>query len=305
MLETTSVPSVIPSVQKKIVPVVLKSASEEIAIVAAGDFHVGATAFNEKAFYEFVKQMEVEAKKHHTYLILMGDLFDAINITDKRFQMAEHKYSMDDAQTFIKTAFEPLLKTKRFHFVGALVGNHELKYCKGDSDPIFRLYQTTGIEPLGIKAYIYFDFMIGKKKVATLRTVAFHGSSNSRLDHGRVGIVRKFMEENQLTEDDFIRLNQIAFYGHTHDCRVEEVRKIIPNPRKGICGNYTQYSCLTGSFYDIANFKTRSYAAERGLPPSPVGYVKAIVCPGQALKVEAVLNNGLNPDVESRTWDQM
>jgi len=305
MSETTSVPSVIPSVQKKIVPVVLKSPSEEIAIVAAGDFHVGATAFNEGAFHEFVKQMEVEAKKHPTYLILMGDLFDAINITDKRFQMAEHKYSMDDAQTFIKTAFEPLIKTRRFHFVGALIGNHELKYCKGDSDPIFRLYQTTGIEPLGIKAYIYFDFMLGKQMLATLRTVAFHGSSNSRLDQGRVRIVRQFMEENQLTEDDFIRLNQIAFYGHTHDCRVETINKPIYNPRKGFGVHHVQYSCLTGSFFDIANFKTKSYAAERGLPPSPVGYIKATVCPGKDLVVEAIMNNGLNPDVEHRTWDQM
>jgi len=303
--ENARVRSVTPSVQKKIIPVALKSPEEEIALVAAGDFHVGATCFNETAFYEFVRQILEESKKRHVYVILMGDLFDAINITDKRFQLAEHKCSMDDAQIFIATSLKPLLESKRVHFVGALIGNHELKYCRGDSDPIYRLYRETGVEPLGIKAYIYFDLFVGKKKIATLRTVAFHGASNSRLEQGRVRIVRDFLRENELTEDDFVRLNQIAFYGHTHDCRVEEVRRIVPVPREGIQARYTQYTCLTGSFYDIANFNTRSYVAERGLSPTPVGYIKAIVSLNKELKVEAVTNNGLNPDVVSRSWRDM
>jgi predicted phosphodiesterase len=293
-----------PSVQRKIVTVPLKSATGEVAVVAAGDFHIGATCFNEAAFHVFVRQMQEEAKKHPTYLLLMGDVFDAINVTDKRFQLGEHRFTMDEAHEFIKTAMQPLVGIKNLHFVGSLTGNHELKYCKGDVDPINRLNESLDIEPLGIKAYVYFDFEHKGKRLGTLRTVAFHGSSNSRLPQGRIRIVNEFLRENQLTVDEFIRLNQVAFYGHTHDCRVERSETLVPSIRgDGVMNRVTQYACLTGSFYDIANFSTKSYAAERGLTPSPVGYVKVTATVGKELVVEAVLDSGLNPNVRNPTWD--
>jgi len=291
-----------PTVQKEIVQIKVRSKNEKVFLVSAGDFHIGATSFNEAAFFKFIEHLWALTQIGQVYLLLMGDIFDSINVNDKRFNLAEHDKSMDDSQVFMAKAMARLHGNPNFHVVGSLTGNHELKYCRGDSDPIFRLYQATGIKPLGMKCYIYFDFILKGKKTATLRTVAFHGCSNSRLPQGRTRIVREFLKENQLTEDEFIRLNQIAFYGHTHDCKVEEVKSYVPNVRAGTTAEYTQYACLTGSFYDIANFNTSSYAAEHGYTPSPVGYVCVTATLDTDLRVETVTNHGLNPNVEHRSW---
>jgi len=292
------------SMARKIVRVPFANINDEFLVVSAGDFHVGADAFNEAAFVEFLHQVVEKSKVHHVYVILMGDLFDSILFGDRRYSVASSSGTMDDSLLSLKEHLKPLLSNPSIHFVGSLTGNHELAYCRGDINPIYRLYESTGIEPLGSKCYIYFDIAIGGRKLATLRTVAFHGCANSRTPYGRMRIIREFLAENDMTEDEFIRMNQVVFYGHTHETRVETVDRNIPNPRLGEWRTVRQYACLTGSFMDTANFKTNSYAAERGMSPMPVGYIETRVNLKEVVPV-AVTDHGLNPGVSTIPWSQM
>lgn len=288
----------------KIVSVNLSKENEQFTIIAAGDFHIGANAFNEIAFKVFVKQVKKEAARRQVFVLLMGDIFDSIPVGDKRFNLNERKNNMDDSQKLFKILIAPLINHPRITFVGSLIGNHEISFSRGDTDPIVRLHEMCGIPHLGIKSYIYFDLKYKKKKMATLRTVAFHGAKNSATDYGRLKIIKDFLKENDLTHDEFIRMNNIVFYGHTHDCRVEKVNKTLPSPRDDGTLRAVQYGCLTGSFYDIANFKTSSYAANKGLVPSIVGYIKVRVSMKEIVP-EVVDDNGLNPDIEKINWTEM
>lgn len=266
-----------PSTTRKIIQVNVSDPDEHFGIVAAGDFHIGAAAFNEPAFYMFLDDLRYYSEKEHVYVILMGDLFDSIMLMDKRFYGKAQNGTMDECMDFAKDALKPYLANPKIHWVGAISGNHELKYCGGDSDPIYRLYQLTGIDPLGSECFILFDIYMEGKLQHSLRTVAFHGAKNSMNEHGKLKIVKDFVDNNMLLFDEGAKMNQVMFYGHTHGTRVEIVRKIIPAPRKGAKGEWVQVNmvgCLTGSFFDTASFSKNSYAQDKGYTPLPIGYIK-------------------------------
>jgi len=293
------------SITTKMVPVHLSKKNEEFTIIAAGDFHVGANAFNERAFKVFIKQIKKESIHRQVFILFMGDLFDSISPADRRFNAGERNTNMHKSQEKFKELIAPILNNPRITFVGSLIGNHELMYSRGDTDPIALIHQTTGIDHLGIKSYIYFDLKYKKKKIATLRTVAFHGAKNSATDYGRLKIIKDFLKENNLTHDEFLRMNDIVFYGHTHDCRVEKSPHLLVKPRSKEQGYRNQYGCLTGSFYDTANFTSKSYASNRGFEPLMVGYIKARVGFTLGINPEAITGNGLNPNVQELKWTDM
>jgi len=296
----------VPSTGRLIVPIHLKTAKQNIAIIAAGDFHVGADSFNEKAFSRFIQRLKTEAKKQPTYVILMGDLFDSIHFRDKRFSTDSVKKTMDESMDMLADTFKELAKIKDLHFVGAITGNHEAKYCGGDVNLIYNLYKRVDhkIQPLGFRCYIYFDLIYKGVTIQTLRTVAFHGAGNAGTSMGRSKVVKKFLDENGETYDVFFRKNNIIFYGHTHEVKVDSVSRIQPEVRTGAWKQYTQYNCLTGSFMDIANFDRNSYAAEKAYSPMPVGFIKVTVSIA-TLHVEAVTNDGINPTVDPIGWGQI
>lgn len=295
----------VPSTGCHTVRVNLKSPDQEFVIIAAGDFHVGSSSFNEFAFNTFKNQVKAEAKKHPTYLLLMGDLFDGIAASDKRYTKDTQVGTASEALDLVTAHVKDLEQVPGLHLIGALTGNHEAKFCGGDINLIYGLYRqaSDALTPLGFKSFIYFDLIHKGKKIGTLRTVAFHGAKNSCLPQGRARIVREFLKENDLTKDSFLRKTSIVFYGHTHDTRVEEVCSIIAEPRTKRFIHVTQYGCLTGSFHDSANCTENSYAADRGMLPMPVGYIKVTVSTKMATpKVEAITNNGLNPKVSTASW---
>jgi len=289
----------VPSRGVKVVPVNLANPNEDFAIIAAGDFHVGADAFNKNAFANFVKQVLEVATKKKVFIILMGDLFDSIHFGDNRYSASSTIATMDDSLAYLSESLKPLLNNSNITFVGALAGNHELKYCKGDVNPIYRHYADTGIAPLGSYCSIYFDLKVNGKKIATLRTVAFHGGRSANTNAGRMKIAREFLRDHGGTYDEFVRETHIVFYGHTHGTGVSKEEIQIDNVREKKCYTKVQWCCCTGSFFDTANHSTNSYAADKGLPPLTIGYVKANVSLDE-LKVEAI-TDGLT-DVKKIEW---
>jgi DNA repair exonuclease SbcCD nuclease subunit len=296
-------PSVkVPSRGAKVVPVNLSNENEEFIIVAAGDFHVGADAFNTSAFENFLKQITTEAKKKKVFIILMGDLFDSIHFGDKRYAVNSTIATMDESLAYLTSRLKPLISNPNITFVGSIAGNHELKYCKGDVNPIHQLYANTGITPLGSYCSIYFDLMVKKTKIATLRTVAFHGKKSASNAAGRIKVAREFLRDHGGTYDEFVRETHIAFYGHTHGTMVSKEEVQIDDVRNKKCYTKVQWCCCTGSFFDTANHSTNSYAADSGLPPLTIGYVKASVSLND-LNLEAV-TDGLTDVKKIGWWNQ-
>lgn len=91
-----------------------------------GDVHMGSIGCNDKLIHEFVDLIK---SSDNRYFVLMGDLIEAINISDKRFderQVAPRYHSVysnlasEQADDMIK-----LLKPIRHRCLGAIWGNHE------------------------------------------------------------------------------------------------------------------------------------------------------------------------------------
>lgn len=91
-------------------------------IILAGDLHLGTLACNEGAWLEMLERVGSEP---HTYLVLMGDLIEAIAVDDYRFSHEVHDAKMTPlAQADAVVASIKPVKRK---VIACLTGNHEHK----------------------------------------------------------------------------------------------------------------------------------------------------------------------------------
>lgn len=282
---------------------------EVIDIEALGDIHLGARSCNKNALQVFVDRIRNKPKNKQTFIILMGDVFDAISVQgDKRFNIGDRDTQLITVDNcldyFTNEVLRPLQEKCNVKIVGSICGNHEAKFCHGDLDLIYQLYQRVGIKHLGIKSFIHFYFKY-KSKVDVLRCLAFHGSKNSTTELGKLKVLRDFRIDNSLTYEEALKSIPILLYGHTHTCKVDKIDRVYPDPKNKRMCVIPQWNCLTGTFLDTANFNTSSYGTRQGYSSVPVGYIHIEVgfnpC---SLKVEAETDHGLNPNVETILWNK-
>lgn len=91
-------------------------------IVFAGDLHFGSLAFHEKGWVRLLERLQQETG---VYLVLMGDLLEAITVDDPRWNSDVHDGKMTPlAQADMMIDY---LKPVRKKILALLTGNHEAK----------------------------------------------------------------------------------------------------------------------------------------------------------------------------------
>jgi hypothetical protein len=240
------------------------------------DLHIGSVNFDVQRWR---RDMDA-ARSVGANVLINGDIFDAINCKDKRYDpsvlVPELRGERDIQGTVVKMAFEYLKPyADLLRVIGG--GNHEMKWTDdAGNDVTARLkeqLQAIGSPVLhgGTMGYIETIFRFGKgDKVPSTRHVLlyYHGTGSAG---GRVGKgVAEFHHRSTEFEYDAVTA------GHTHDrtftdsvmIKLSLNGHVTPKERKAI---------RTGSYYQ--NYKRNgqkdpldfSYAEKYGMAPKPLG----------------------------------
>ncbi len=230
---------------------IINTTEEYIEIVPIGDVHYGNPNCSKKKFLDTVNRIEQSPK---TYVILMGDLIDAIIPTDKRFDPDEdNKYTfIEDAYQWMKNALEPI----KSRIICALTGNHEYKlHSLGFADLTKRLAEELGCKYAGYSAFINIK-ILPKTHQRSLMIYAHHGYIAGRKTGGTVNAIENI---SQYYDADIFMLAHSHKLFHTTQSRINW------------SGDRDVLFCSTGTFLETATWNKSSYSERAGFPPQRIG----------------------------------
>lgn len=104
--------------------IIKREMPSDYEIIDTGDFHLGVATTNENAIIEMI---EYVASKRNRYIIVKGDLIDAIAIGDKRFSLASFSKNQVTTPQEQADRLIQILKPIKKRIIAILLGNHEFK----------------------------------------------------------------------------------------------------------------------------------------------------------------------------------
>jgi hypothetical protein len=173
---------------------------EEFQLALAGDVHVGSLNADLRAFEATIDY----CIENETYLIMMGDLVDAITPKDIRYDAS----NMDREHLTISEQFEyiedELGRLKRGQLLGMVVGNHYSKWAiNACSDEKIRMCKRLGARFLGLHAMYRFDMP--------------HDSFKLSVFHGAGGGYQMGSTMNKLVQEPAKFTADVYAQGHSHN----------------------------------------------------------------------------------------
>lgn len=231
---------------------------ESFYISGLGDLHIGNIAHNKDAMKKAIKFIN----DNQCYIILMGDLIDAIVHTDKRWdiQSIAQEYR-DKTDNLISEQYETLCNyldmldpTK---IIGVHTGNHEDKIRERDSRNItYDLCRDYDLKYLGYEAWTRIKFK-RSNHTETFKVFSSHGYGGGKLPQSKMTPV--FQTINQLDDVDLVMI------GHVHDVAVGRVeRRTIPSTGNLYLQKKTIAWMLTGSFLNDRVDGSITYPEKKG-----------------------------------------
>jgi len=226
--------------------------SDYIRIIPFGDLHYPATNCRIDLFQNLVNYIK---ETPDCYAIGMGDLLDAIVITDRRFDPSEKDTNLDTQIVKIRNILEPI-KNK---IICLLTGNHEYTiYSRGYGNPIQRLCRELGIKYAGYSAFIKLH-VEPKTHKKDLVIYAHHGWAAGRQTGATVNNIENLSKHYEA---------DVFLLGHSHKLSATSQVKIgWGGPKKNLFVN-------TGSFLETSTIGSTSYSERRGYPPLKLGVAK-------------------------------
>lgn len=103
--------------------IIRRELPKDCTIVDTGDWHVGALNCHMKGIHKMLKRIRED---ENCYVILKGDLIEAIAPNDKRFAHCSTDVEMRTAQDQMAFLYESMLPIKD-RILGIMLGNHEWK----------------------------------------------------------------------------------------------------------------------------------------------------------------------------------
>jgi len=253
---------------------------DTIRIKPIADVHLGANACDVKAFKKYLAHSDDK-----TYFIGIGDYYDAIRVTDPRYQKSTDA-TIGDA--IIDQQIEQgvsLLKPYKNRILGMALGNHENVVIKrGGTDMIARTCDKLGCSHLGYSGLFK---LILKENGGRGRTIIIryhHGWGGGSRTQG--ADLTKFARDLVYWDAD------IFLFGHVHRKQTDEV------PRLSLSGNRLISKplivCICGTFLKTyTQGKMATYSEVKGYPPISVGGVMINITPDEHwVKLEARLDSG-------------
>jgi len=221
-----------------------------------GDSHIGVIGTNYKAMDSSVKFIKEKDAK----VILMGDLVDAINPNDKRFdpKTLDPRVSIDNViSDQYAILCEYIEKMDPSRIIGVHTGNHEetirLNYSRNITYDLCRDY---GLKYLGYSAWTRIIFKRPSHS-EVFKMFSSHGYGGARYPATKQWKIQHII--NALDDADLVLM------GHVHDIQVGRiVKETIPTKGKLEVQQKTVGWMLTGSFLNKAE-GVISYAEKLGL----------------------------------------
>lgn len=249
------------------IPIEVSSRSEIVSFFPIGDVHLGANSCEEKAFKRLLRKV---AATNNAYVILMGDLIDAITRTDPRFDSGglADWIPIHRANTIAEVELEyavELLEPIKDKIVGAIVGNHEDKVAKHYGTDIHqRMCTHLGIRNLSYSALIRFAFKRANER-SSIDVYAHHGHGGGRKAGAKVN--RMHDEGGDVAAD-------IYLMGHVHE-RGWSMKPILHMHKdKPLLVAKERHFGLTGTYLRTYKQGYSGYAEKSGFPPTSIGGIK-------------------------------
>lgn len=236
---------------------------DEIIICPIGDLHIGSPHFDQK---ELDKQLRfIDEHRERCRIIIMGDIAE----TALKDSVGAGVYEQDEmVQQQIYKA-KNIFWDYRDLIDGVVTGNHEQ-----------RVYQRSGIDLMRFFCEImqipdrYLRYQ-GIIKFAwnqrCYHVSVWHGSGGGSTPGGAM---------NKLQKQADTVFADVYLMGHVHRRQAHTKMIYIPDPRTGKLKMQKQVFVVTGS----ALTYNESYAEEKGLPPTEMGFPK-IYLSGKTLRI--------------------
>jgi hypothetical protein len=239
-----------------------------------GDLHVGAAAFDKKAFEAKVKEIAADP---HSYWIGMGDYIDAVGHLDPRFDPRDidpttKVRDLDDLFAWQANAFLRLVEPIKSKCLGLLTGNHEESVrLHSIQDPARSIAEWMGVPDLRYAASIrihVFDKESLKGRGCRYLIIVYchHGWGGGRTEGSKVNKARDQTSDMAPANAD------IVMVGHIHSeavgkkvwLRVTERGPValVPGERVWV---------LTGSYRKNWVRGATTYSERKGLPMVVIG----------------------------------
>lgn len=216
------------------------SASTPAILCPISDCHVGNVGFDKKYFMDSIEWI----KKSGAYVILLGDLIDAISQQDRRFEnpsiAKEFLPHIDNLHYMQTKSFIDMIKPIKSQIIAVMPGNHEITVKKAFSyDATAVISKELGVPILSDPGYVIFKFRRSATSVFQKNILVSHG--------GYMGGRKRGSKVNAM--EDLISSFEfdIALSGHTHDSFAVRRNRLRPNG-KGVLSTEKKLLVNTGSF---------------------------------------------------------
>lgn len=254
----------------------VKSRTAPIHIDFMGDIHIGSKNASVEKFEEALENN----RKKGAYLVIMGDVADAITPSDKRYDRedvsaVEFVYngvkwdmgSLDGALAFIEKSLEPVAKDGRL--LGIHYGNHCGKVyiqttCNITKGMAARLKTTF----MGYMAMWKLNLRYKKKIIKTLNMFTWHGGGGATTPSGVVGVHERLRKS--FAADLYVT-------GHYHQLITFSRLRLESDGEKTV-GRFAWHGC-SGSFLRSYIPGVGGYAEKCAYDPLSVGFLRATIVP--------------------------
>ena len=204
------------------------------------DTHIGNVGFDKKYFMDAVDWI----KKSGAYVVLLGDLIDAISQQDRRFEnpsiAKEFLPHIDNLHYMQTKSFIDMVKPIKSQIIAVMSGNHEITVKKAFSyDATAVISEELDVPILSDPGYVILKFRRSNTSVFQKNILCSHG--------GYMGGRKRGSKVNAM--EDLISSFEfdVALSGHTHDAWTSRRNRIRPSG-KCVLSTEKKFLINTGSF---------------------------------------------------------
>jgi len=250
--------------------ITLEDATKPLVIVPIGDVHYGNINADIKKFKDTIEYVK---NKENCYVVLMGDMCEAIMLADKRFDAQaiapELRSRMSDLAFAQYENMRDMLMPIKHKILVSIMGNHgDNLRTKFNTDFDAWMAKELGVPMAGYSAFLVIKFDRQQFHTETLTIFLHHGYMSSRKTGAKVNAIESLSE---MFEAD-VYLN-----GHSHDLFVTSKVQL------SVAGNKVKeskkYFAHTGTFLKTYVQDTMCYGEKALYPPLKTGVLKFSVYP--------------------------
>jgi len=250
--------------------VTLENIEKPLTIIPIGDVHYGNANVD---LPKFLATIEYIRNKENCYAILMGDMCEAINMSDKRFDVEsvapELKSRLSDITFAQYENMRDMLAPIKDKILCSIRGNHgDNLRVRYNTDFDAWMCKELGIPMAGYSAFLKLKFDRTQFHAETLTFFLHHGIMSSRLTGAKVNAVERLAE-------NFVA--DIYLNGHSHDLFC--TAKVQLSAAGMHIKERRQYFAHTGTFLKTYVEGNLSYAERALYPPLKTGVLKFSIYP--------------------------